>query len=164
MKLLLFVLSLLCIPLNAQPLWGGTVKGMTPEEVLSRVDGARAIKYGGDTAAEGRKELVRLDDLRIENEPFQVRFYFKGNSLSLVSLVLSTRVTETMGVRIFEKLSNALRAKYGDEHSRSVDSRFASATWLGKDNLRVSLIYVISMTDQVCITYQNESLERNDKL
>jgi hypothetical protein len=152
----------------AQPLWDGTSYGMSKEEVLKVVPGARMVN-DGDSLAGGAKELIRTENIKIVNELFNAKFFFLGNKLDQVTLTLRDKVPFHKVLIIFDSLTEALRSKYGAELNNKIDKisllKKADATWMvGKTNINVLAIAVGDHPAILNINYQIRISKEAEKL
>lgn len=169
-RLLLTVALIISIsvPAKAQPLWGDTTSGMNPSQVIEIVKGSRLVQ-DGYTLESGARELIRLDDLNVVNESFDVRFYFLEQSLIQVTLGLNDERSFSSTLLVFDSLADALRSKYGKEISESIDNRSilkkAEANWVnGRTNINLLVLSVGNSPAILNLNYQIRLSEEADKL
>ena len=156
------------VPAKAQSLWGDTTSGMNPSQVIEVVKGSR-LAQDGDTLGTGARELIRLDDLNVVNELFDVRFYFLEQSLTQVTLGLNDERSFSSTLLVFDSLADALRSKYGKEMSESIDSRSilkkAEANWVtSRTNINLLVLSVGNSPAILNLNYQIRLSEEADKL
>lgn len=166
----MFLLAILVISTSAhaQSLWGETASGMNPSQIIAIVNGARLIP-DGSTLGNGAKELIRLDDFRVVNESFKVRFYFFDEKLNQVTLNLNDERSFSSSLLVFDSLADALRSKYGKEISRDIDSRSvlkkAEANWVsGRTNINLFVMAVGDSPATLNLNYQTRLSAEADKL
>jgi hypothetical protein len=152
----------------AQALWDGTYYGMSKQEVLKTVPGARII-YDGDCLAGGAKELIRAENIKIVNELFNAKFYFINNKLEQVTLTLRNKAPFYKVIIIFDSLTEALRSKYGAELDKKIDNtsilKQARATWMaGKTNINMLAMTVGDHPAILNINYQIRVSKEAEKL
>lgn len=157
---------------QGQPLWGETISGMTPEEVLNVVDEAHKIKNGnGVHYSNGSKELVRIDNYELVGKSFEVRFIFLNNKLTQVELVLEEEKNFSSSKLIFDELANVLRSKYGKEISKKTDTQSklnikqVEAVWMNNQtNIRLYLDSYPGLPTLLKVIYQTMLYEEAGKL
>lgn len=168
---LLFSLILLATAFctNAQSLWNGTEYGMSLDQVKASLPHASSPAKPGNLA-DGAEELLRLEDIKLVNERFTASFYFKGGKLTQVTLSLAKRRPFNQTLLVFNQLTEALRAKYGQEISREIKRggrglNAADATWMsGRTNINVLTIGVGENDAILNINYQTRVAHDADKL
>lgn len=162
------VLIAVCEVSFAQTLWRETVYGMGPDEVMKLVPEAVPVTVKRGTLNSGAEELLRIDGVEIVNEKFTASFYFKDQKLVQVMLSLESPKSFPTSLRVFDTLTEALRAKYGQELSRKVSRTpfpHADATWLsGRTNIGVWLMAVDETHVRLNINYQVRLTREADKL
>lgn len=120
----IFLLLLICftaITSNAAsnervPLWGSTYYGMTVDDVLTNLPGAkRVITPQLSPEEQAIKEVVKLDDVLILDEKFNVMLMFKDNMLKEVHLnwIPNTLKTNSDLPNLYSNLAWLLTIKYG---------------------------------------------------
>jgi hypothetical protein len=152
----------------AQQLWDGTSYGMSKDDVLKVVPGARIIN-DGDSLAGGAKELIRAEHIKIVNELFNAKFFFFRNKLDQVTLSLRDKAPFHKFLIIFNSLTEALRSKYGSELAFKIDKisllKRAEATWMvGKTNINVLAMTVGDHPAILNINYQIRISKDAEKL
>lgn len=165
--LVAIILILFARSVHAQMLWGGTVYGMSTQEVLKVVPNAKMMDRGHYLQG-GAKELIRADNIYIVNKKFYASFFFIKNKLEQVTLTLD-KISFNDALLTFESLTEALRGKYGVELKREIDKisvlKQASATWMsGKTNINVLAITVGDNPAILNINYQIRLSKESDKL
>lgn len=152
----------------AQTLWGDTVYGMSPEEVVEAVPGT--VPFSDDAKlASGAQALLQLEDIEILGMHFEARFYFLDNKLEQVNLDLKDPEDGASEKYHYEALTTALRARYGPEINSDIkDSSIgiiAETTWLSGDtNINLFLIGIGESPALLGITYQTRLSEGAGKL
>lgn len=159
---------LLCWHASAQTLWQDTAYGMSVEEVRAVVPGA-VSPTNPNSLQDGAEELLRLESFELVGEAFKGEFFFKDDKLVQVSFYLPEGYSANAGRRIFDSLTSALRAKYGQELSREVEEnpggRKAEATWLwGQTNIGLSLFSAGADFVLLKLEYQVKLVREADKL
>ncbi len=141
---------------SAQILWDGTRYGMTVEEVKTAVPAA-IVPTRPDRLHNGAVELLRRDDVKILGHDFRASFFFLHNRLDEVMLSLKNPGRFGAAMLVFESLSDALRARYGRELSRSVERHplnRAQAAWIAGRTDIAMLVFAIGDNEAVLtITY-----------
>lgn len=156
--LLTIVLLLFASNAIAQTLWGGTVYGMSPEEVLKTVEGAKRVE-DGTRLHTGSIVLVRAEDVKIVHEYFNVEFFFLNDGLRQVWVTLRDEPPFSSAMSVFGKLTEALRFKYGKELNRESNdygsARIEEVTWKsGKTNIHLFAEHVGDNPAMLRLTYQ----------
>lgn len=152
----------------AQTLWGGTHYGMSPKEVIQKVQGAKRVDNGDNI--KDYKELVRLEGIEIVEKIFDASFYFKNEKLGRVILSLREGSGFITCLSVFEKITDALRSKYGEELSpikkfSSNNLKSVRATWLsGKTSILVNVLQVGETPATFKIIYEVGISKEADKL
>jgi hypothetical protein len=163
---ILQVLVMVSTAAGAQSLWGGTEYGMSIDEVKLAVPNAIAPSKGS-RLGNGAQELLRLENVEIVNKRFAASFFFLWGKLNQVTLSLQSP-TFHGATLTFNSLSEALRAKYGQEISRESDRGLlnkVSATWMaGRTNINVIAIAVGDNDATLNINYQVRVARDADKL
>lgn len=148
---------------QAQTLWGLTISGMSPKDVLKAVKDARLVKDGN--VISGAIELVRVDEYRIANEPFKIYFYFSNNKLEQVTLNLEKKGSHDESNILFNTLATMLSAKYGMELSRNVGDFIATANWTNEStNINLICVNIEGKVGSFNVNYQNRFSKELDKL
>jgi hypothetical protein len=166
---LLVVFTLLVVsPCSmAQSLWGRTEYGMSLEQVKAAVPSAKPPEKPGDLRS-GAQEQLRLGNVEIVNKKFAASFYFLGGKLTQVTLSLPKSQTFDQALLVFDRLTDALRTKYGQEISREIKRgplNKAQATWLaGRTNITVIALSVGKGDALLNINYQVRVARDADKL
>lgn len=129
---------------HAQALWGGTVYGMSVDEVKAAVGGAIDVVDGGKLQG-GEVERLKVDNVQIVGKNFSARFFFAGQRLHQVSLSPTEDLTLTSAELTVDRLIEALRSRYGQEISAKNDRTSGMTTrvysWMnGESNITLSLI------------------------
>jgi hypothetical protein len=143
---------------QAQTLWGPTTHGMTRAEVMQAVPQAHA-------ASAGSTNLI-VNEVEIVDQKFTVNLGFTADALDRVSLELKEKVRSPDYV--FERLVEALRAKYGAEVSRNRMAGFGpvltEATWSsGRTTIKLSLMQSKDV-QRLNIDYTSRLAEDAEKL
>ncbi len=161
------LMMLLPFAAKAQALWQGTSYGMTPQEVLSVLKGAHPPSHS-ERLGNGASELLRLQDVQISNETFDAKFYFSQQRLVQVTLGLQRERDFSSAVRTFDSITEALRAKYGNEINKRSERGLmnrTSATWIsGRTNIAVLCMSVGPNDAVLNINYQVRIAADADKL
>ena len=149
-----------------QTLWRKTVAGMSPAEVTRRVPEATPPKGLPNTLEDGAVELLKIPSFALVNQPFSASFYFKRDKLTQVMLSLLTPSTFDSALLTFDSLTEALRAKYGPEISRSRNFFKAEAMWIsGRTNITLILFSVAPGAPIIFnLNYQVRLAHEADKL
>jgi hypothetical protein len=118
----------------------------------------------GDAAV----ELLRLEDVELVNKKFTASFYFKASKLSQVTLSLEKGHTFHAATLVFDALTEALRAKYGNEISRRSKRgmlNLTEAEWLsGRTNINLIVLSVGETDATLNVNYQVRVAREADKL
>lgn len=170
-KLLIVVLFVLATPgiAVAQALWGPTKVGMSPEEVVSAVKGAKRVAEGTHIS-KGGVELVRATNFKLVDANWTQRFYFRDGGLIQVTFSLDGEFSFSAATSIFKSLVEVLRARYGPELAMEVNEggllKTASADWIdGRTNIGLLAMAVGSSEDAMLnLVYQNRIAAEADKL
>jgi len=166
---ILALLSLLAIHVSAsaQSLWSGTVHGMSPDQVKSIFTNAQTPDKP-NILSSGAQELLRVENVEITNKKFTASFYFIAEKLIQVTLSLEKGHTFHSATLVFDSLTEALRAKYGQEISRDISRgalNKATATWMaGRTNINVITMSVGQSNALLNINYQVRVARDADKL
>lgn len=131
--------SLFCASAHAQEMWQGTKYGMSVNEVRAQVPAA-VLATEESLLANGSAGKLVVPEFELVNEKFKVTFYFKDTKLTQVMLSLKEPRSYAAAMRVFNQLTEALRARYGKELSMaSTDMgimKTSKAEWLsGKTNI-----------------------------
>jgi hypothetical protein len=166
--LIAFILIVVSPCAMAQTLWGGTVYGMSLEQVKAAVPNAKSPNGKPGTLKGGAQEQLRVEDIEIVNQKFAASFYFLDGKLTQVTLSLSKPRSFEQTLLVFDRLTEALRAKYGQELNRQIrrgDLNIAKATWLaGRTNISVVALSVGRNNASLNIAYQVRVAREGDKL
>ncbi|MBU0908698.1 MAG: hypothetical protein KJ717_03955 [Proteobacteria bacterium] len=142
---LLAIFTLYPLGIQAQTLWQKSEYGMTAEQVKKLFPDAVHPKETFINE-EGEAELLELNEITIVDEPFHVSFLFKDGGLTRVTLLLEGKKKFSEAFYVFEKLTKALRAKYGSELTSKVERGFlnlAKSSWLShKTNIELTAMGV----------------------
>lgn len=171
---IMFVLVSLaaCGQASGDTLWGKTEYGMTVEQVKKVVPKAQRPKMP-ENLLEDLPELLRINNVEIVNNTFVAHFYFREGKLFQVSLTLRNPGKFVDAKRVFDSLTEVLRAKYGNEITMKVINEdddigsfnSADATWIsGRTNIN---LYLLSTNDGgalLKINYQVRIAMEADKL
>ena len=111
---LLVITALLCTSASAQLLWQGAHAGMTVEQVRSAVPDAKLTADSHQTILDGSVELLRIEEVPINDQNFAASFYFRQSGLRQVSLSLTNQPWPAIESS-FQNLLVLLRLKYGPE-------------------------------------------------
>ncbi|MXO98308.1 hypothetical protein GRI97_04835 [Altererythrobacter xixiisoli] len=118
-------------------LWQNVRYGMTAAEVKAvRPEVRSSVK--ADKLHDGSTADLSIPHLKLGSHDYSVEFYFKGGTLTQVTI--ATNGGPTLGD--FRDISNALRLRYGAEveMDESPDS-FSTAEWLSSDGINVNLVF-----------------------
>lgn len=152
----------------AQVLWRNTVHGMSVGEAKTTVPDAVSPKDEPSKLGDGALEKLRVPEVRLINQSFIGRLYFRDDELVQVNLEGPRRISPESAASLFDSLAEALRAKYGKESSEK-NQRIGSMivrerTWMsGKTNVTVFLM-VIDHDPILNVLYQVRVTEEADKL
>jgi hypothetical protein len=140
---------------------------MSLDQVKSMVPNA-AAPIKPSRLADGAEELLRLQEVEIVNKKFAASFYFIGGKLTQVTLSLEKGHSFDSAMLVFNSLTEALRAKYGQEISRDIKRgglNKASATWMAqRTNVNVFAMSVGENDTFLNINYQVRVARNADKL
>ena len=128
-------------------LWGSAEYGMTKSQVMSFYPESRNNEIP-DSLFDGSDALLRINDINVVNHHFIVKFYFKKDSLTQVSLTLSEPLRFKETHQIIDSIKEVLTAKYGLPIATKLtdydaDSGIDTISWFSK-GVNIS-IFVISM-------------------
>lgn len=156
---------------SGDALWGKTEYGMTVEQVKKVVPKAQRPKTP-ENLREDLPELLRINNVQIVNNTFVAHFYFRDGKLFQVSLTLRDPGKFVDAMRVFDSLTEVLRAKYGKEITMKVINEddvgsfdSADATWVsGRTNIDLYLLSINDGDALLKINYQVRIAEEADKL
>jgi hypothetical protein len=118
---------------DAQSLWGATEYGMSVQQVQAVVPHAETSSRDAPLY-NGSEELLHVADVVLANEQFDAKFYFRAERLTNVVLSLQESYSFRGAVQVFDAITQALRARYGREHSREITEdtvlHSAEADWI----------------------------------
>ena len=117
-------------------LWQDVRYGMTPGEVTGvRSDATRSPQ--DQRLHDGATAQLIIPHFRLGGHDYSVLFYFKGGTLTQVTVKTNGRPE----LSDFHDLVGALRLRYGQEVQIKVShDSFSSAEWLSADGTNISLI------------------------
>ena len=111
--------------------WDGLKPGMTVDEVKQKFPNLKPGNEG--KLVTGAKELLHDPQVSLEGVTFEAGFFFIGGKFTQVNLLTATADKNETNLKVFEKLFNQFRVKYGPETKRVVkhDAYMlsADATW-----------------------------------
>lgn len=142
----ILIILFLCPNASSQPLWGGTLYGMSMDEVLFTIPFAKVVT-NGDTLLSGEKKLIEKKRVEIVGNYFDAEFFFQNESLKVVRLTLrKDHLSSIQSVQsIYKSLKVVLTAKYGamisDNSEDEEDLKIATATWV-KDKTEISITLI----------------------
>jgi len=150
-----------------QSLWGGAKYGMTVEQVKLAIPNV-TTPSNPSRLGDGAQELLRLENVEIVNKRFTASLYFIAGKVTQVTLTLEKGESFNSAMRVFDSLTEALRAKYGREINRSIKHGLlnrADATWMaGRTNINVFAMSVGGNDAILNINYQVRLASDADKL
>lgn len=143
---------------SAQSLWQNTTYGMSLAEVQTSQPKAALSKKTG-RLHDGSESLLERSDFELVNEKFKVLFYFREAKLTQVTLTLEHERDFHSVLLVFDQLTLALRAKYGEEKLRKLDTagalKKASADWVnGGTNISLVALTVGNSPAVLNLNYQ----------
>lgn len=142
MKRLLFALvTLVCGPAHAD--WQYTRWGMTPEQVVSASAGAARLVGDANSRANGRGAMGSYS---ADGLLFEVRFQFKNNGLSTVSLA-PARPDQNGAI------SSALMARYGRPISKEPGPYVDKLRWRDESAGNLVELIDIRISNSLAIVY-----------
>lgn len=154
---------------HAQVLWGGTEYGMTVDQVKAAVP--KAVPPHMASHIKDAKEQLQLEEIELVNKRFVASFYFADGKLVQVTLRLDSDRTPTGAALTFNSLTEALRAKYGQELAQDNKAgdrsalRLKNTTWLsGRTNITMTMLNIPGMDPVLNINYQVRLAKDADKL
>ncbi|MCD6005081.1 hypothetical protein K7H08_09580 [Halomonas sp. IOP_6] len=153
----------------SQEFLGGVEVGMSPQEVVRTVEGAKMFE-NGSFLSNGATELVRNKDYEVVGETFIQNFYFIDNRLDQITLNLKRERSFVDTLFVFEALVQALRAKYGNEINHTVRRRGvfkkAEADWFTENGVNIGIYStaVEGYNAMLNVNYQARISESVDKL
>ena len=112
--LLLTITVLLCTSASAQLLWQGANAGMSVDQVRSAVPDAKPTANSRQTILDGSVELLRIEEVPINDQNFVASFYLHQSGLRQVSLSLTNQPWSALE-NSFQNLLVLLRSKHGPE-------------------------------------------------
>lgn len=158
MKVLLFVLGLMCCSAQAQELWRSAVYGMTPTEI-QRAFPEAAPPSKAAPLRDGANNLLSLRNVQIVGKPFDADFYFLQDRLVQINLVTEISGVVNDSLIVFEEVARVLRDKYGlelnKEIKRDVLGARASADWMTNEITISTYASVFSSSGRIYITYRS---------
>jgi len=143
--------------IHAQSLWKESRVGMTVQDVQSAFPEAHA-PADPQKLHDGSGERLELDGVDLVSQKFKALFYFRGEGLSQVTLKLQDEASAKAAELVYDRVSVALRSKYGAEVEHSEKHgmmEMRAATWMsGPTNISV-LYNAIGNSDPLLnINYQ----------
>lgn len=154
--------------LCAQTLWHGTAYGMSVDDVEKVVPKAAPPPANPGHLGDGSEELLCLEGIELVNEKFTAKFFFKAKKLTQVTLSLQEGHTFDEALRVFNRLTEALRTKYGPELSRETHRGMlntAEAEWVsGRTNVNLTAMSVGGNDAILNVNYQVRLAKEADKL
>ena len=153
---------------SAQALWRGTKSGMSVQQVRAIVPEA-APPTEPNRLYNGAQELLRVPGFELVNEKFSGGFYFLSGKLTQVTLSFAEGNNYSTGLKAFNKLTEALRSKYGKEDNRKgSDELFMksmNAQWLsGRTNIELMLMSTSDDQATLNVVYQVRVGKEAEKL
>lgn len=153
---------------SAQALWRGTTYGMSVQEVRAIVPEAAPISESG-RLKDGAQELLRVEDFELVDERFSGGFYFLSGKLTQVTLSLAKGKKHATASAAFNKLTEALRSKYGKEDNRKGSNnsliKSMEAQWLsGRTNIELLLTTIGDGDASLKVVYQVRVGKEAEKL
>ena len=89
-----------------------------------------------NSANDGSKELLRINEIILSAEPFRVSFFFKDKDMTRIYLSPNRDYNRTTGNRVFNNLNRSLTAIYGQSVNSEVktNSMFPTknVSWLSE--------------------------------
>ena len=158
MRVLFFVLGLMCCSAQAQELWRSAVYGMTPAQIQSAFPEA-ALASKPAPLRDGANNLLSLRNVQIVGRLFEADFYFLEDRLVQVKLVAEISGVVNDSLLVFEDIARALRDKYGPELNKEMKrdglGATASADWITKEITISTYASVFSSSGKIYITYKS---------
>ena len=158
MRVLFFVLGLMCCSAQAQELWRSAVYGMTPAQIQSAFPEAAPISKTAPLR-DGANNLLSLRNVQIVGRLFEADFYFLEDRLVQVKLVAEISGVVNDSLLVFEDIARALRDKYGPELNKEMKrdglGATASADWITKEITISTYASVFSSSGKIYITYKS---------
>ena len=146
-------------PNEGIPLWGSTYYDMTMDEVLHNIAGAKRLENtDSSTTDKVSKDLVKLEDVVISDEKFNVLLMFKNNLLKEVQL---NWVPNSLKINtdLYANLSWLLSLKYGQPvKSTHQDFGPPSTSWQAQWVKNMMNIDLFSDKKYLQIKYTNQYL------
>lgn len=141
-------------------LWGPTFYGMTMDEVLHNIAGAKRLDSTESfTTDKVAKDLVKLDDVVISGEKFNVILKFKNDLLKEVQLTLIPN-SLIINTDLYANLSWLLSLKYGPP-VKSTRQEFGppATTWQAQWVKNMMNIDLFSDKNNIQIKYTTRYLD-----
>ena len=141
-------------------LWGPTFYNMTTDEVFHNIAGAKRLNSTDSlTTDKVAKDLVKLDDVVISHEKFNVILIFKNGLLKEVQLTLIPNLLN-MNSDLYANLSWMLSLKYGSP-VKSTRQEFGppSTTWQTQWIKNMVNVDLFSDKNNLQIKYSSQYLE-----
>lgn len=158
MRVLFFVLGLMCCSAQAQELWRSAVYGMTPAQLQSALpEAAQASKPA--PLSNGATNLLSLRNVQIVGRPFEANFYFLEDRLVQVTLLAEISGVVNDSLFVFEDIARALRDKYGLELNKQIKrdtlGASASADWITTEITISTYASIFPSSGNIYITYKS---------
>jgi hypothetical protein len=169
---LLLVLVNVGYSMFSQELWNGTRYRMSLDDV-KKLHPSSSAPTNPATLYWGGIELLRLNDIEIDDDKFHASFFFQDDGLVQVTLTPDADTRNTrIGENLFIVLKRLLMAKYGKEIIFEEDE-FGGIIrkimiWMSRDT-NITLVYTVyprSFTDlySLNVQYQTRIAEEMKKL
>lgn len=98
--------------------WDVLKAGMSIEEVKQKFPNLKPGNEG--KLVTGAAEMLHASQVSLEGVPFEAGFFFIGGKFTQVNLLTATADKNETNLKVFEKLFNEFRAKYGPETKKTV--------------------------------------------
>jgi len=170
MKKVLFVAAIAaCTSVIAEPLWGLSEHGMSVDDVLSKYPSVKAVTPSDKNRLKsGATLLLKIENIPVAEEPFEVGFYFLDGKLDQVSLS-HTRNGATLDDCEYtnKRLTEALRSKYGKELAYSSNpnlGKSSNISWASGKTSITSNMFAFPGSCNIFINYNQRISSTSNNL
>lgn len=130
--------------------------GMSLAQVQQAVPQAKTGK--NDTLKNGARELLRVDSINVAGQSFDAKFFFIDGKFHRVNFSGAMNTSNEENTRVFEKLSEIFRARYGKPtHHKLSNERMGlvgRADWdIGKGEVWIITVPVTGSTSFVAFGF-----------